>query len=157
MKYLVPRLCAEPGAAAWITTLDGTQLMRIETVPHGRAVGILVRSPDGEVLAAVQLLRRLARTEAVVELGGEQLATLSRQGSGRRGAVRVHCPAGDYDIAGDFDAWDFHVLLNASPVADVAPRKTDETSAHVETSDEEEQLPLLAMVLAVDLLVQASS
>lgn len=157
MKYRVPRLCAEPGAAGWITTLDEQQLMRIETVPHGRAVGVLVRSPDGEVLAAVQLLRRLARTEAVVELGSEQFATLSRQGSGRHGAVRVRCAAGDYDVAGDFDAWDFHVLLNASPVADVAPRKTDATSAHVETSDTEEQLALLAMVLAVDLLLRASS
>jgi len=69
----------------------------------------------------------------------------------------VRSALGDYDIAGDFDAWDFHVLLNASPVADVAPRKTDQASAHVETSDTEEQLPLLAMVLAADLLVHASS
>jgi len=157
MKYFVPRLCPEPGAANWITTRDEKQLMRIETVPHGRAIGVLVQSPDGEVLAAVQLLRRLARTEAVVELGGDQFATLSLQTSRRQGAVRVRSALGDYDIAGDFDAWDFHVLLNTSPVADVAPRKTDQTHAVVETSDTEAQLPLLAMILAVDLLVQAPS
>jgi hypothetical protein len=157
MKYLVPRLCAEPGASGWITTLDEQQLMRIETVPHGRAIGVLVQSPDGEALAVVQLERKLARTAAVVEIGGERFATLSFQSSRRQGAVGVRCAAGDYDVAGDFDAWDFHVLLNASPVADVAPRKTDRTRAVVETSDTEEQLPLLAMILAVDLLVRASS
>jgi hypothetical protein len=66
--------------------------------------------------------------------------------------VRVRSDAGDYDIAGDFDAWDFHILLDASPVADVAPRKTGDDTALVEISAHEEQLPLLAMVLAVDLL-----
>ena len=156
MKYRAPRLPAEPGGEGWITDLDGKRLMRVETVPHGRSLGAILSSEHGEPLAAARLKRTLTGTLAAIEAGGEPFATLALRGRKRNGAVRVRCASGDYDIAGDFEAWDFHVLLDASPVADVASRKTDPTAYLIETSDHEEQVPLLAMILAVDLLVQAA-
>jgi hypothetical protein len=157
VKYHVPRLRADPGAAGSITATDGTELLRVETVLDERSPGVVLRSPDGQPRATVRLERALMGTAAKVEVDGEYLATLSCRGGKPAGAVRVRSHAGDYDIAGDFDAWDFHVLLDASPVADIAPRKTEPDAALVETSDTEAQLPLLAMILAVDLLVQTSS
>ncbi|MBN1917377.1 MAG: hypothetical protein JW889_05665 [Verrucomicrobia bacterium] len=156
MRYRVPRLPAQPGAAVWITDLDESRLVRLETVPHGRSLAVLVGSEDGEGLAAIRLQRRLTGTTAAVELGGALFATLSLEGRKHKGAVRVRCEHGEYIIAGDFEAWDFHVLLNTSPVADVAPRRSEDGVALIETSDHEEQLPLLALILAVDLLVQAT-
>ena len=155
MKYRVPRLRTEPGGELWIADADGKRLMRIETVPYGRFFAVIVRSDEG-ALAAIRLRRALTGTVAEVEVAGEPFASLTLPAGGRSGAVRVRARAGDYDIAGDFAAWDFHVLLNASPVADVVPRKTDEETYLVETSDTEAQVPLLAMVLAVDLLVHAA-
>jgi hypothetical protein len=154
MKCRVPRLPTAPGAELWITDLDEKRLSRIETVPHGRALAVVVESDGGEPLADVRLRRKLTGTTAAVEIGGAPFAALSLQGPRRKGAVRVRCQAGDYIIAGDFEAWDFHVLLNTSPVAEVGPRRTEEAVALVEISDHEEQLPLLALILAVDLLVQ---
>jgi len=154
MKYRVPRLQAASAGEAAVTDLDGTPLMRIDVVPHGRSMAVVVQSGDGAPLATATLRQALTGKAVEVEIGGEAFATLSMRGPKARGAVRVRCRAGDYDIAGDFAAWDFHILLNASPVADVAPRKTGDATALVEISDHEAQLPLLALVLAVDLLVQ---
>ena len=156
MKYRVPRLPAAPASALWITDLDEKRLLRIETVRRGRSLAVAVRDEDGEALAAARLQRKLTGTTAAVEIGGTLFAAISLHGSKRRGAARVRCEAGEYIIAGDFEAWDFHVLLDTSPVAEVAPRRTEEAIALVETSDHEEQLPLLVLVLGVDLLVQAA-
>jgi len=156
MKYRVPRLPTAPGAELWITDLDEKRLIRFDKVSHGRSLAVPIRSEDGEALATVRLQRKPTGTAAAVEIGGTLFATISLHGSKRQGAARVRCEAGEYIIAGDFEAWDFHVLLNTSLVADVAPRKTEDAIALVETSDHEEQLPLLALVLAVDLLVQAA-
>jgi len=153
MKYAVPRLRPDPAATAWITDADGRRVMRIETVPHGRSFALILSDPDGDLLATIHPQRKLTRTIAQIEIPGELSATLSLH----RGAVEVHTGIGDYDVAGDFAAWDFHVLLNASPVADVARRPTDQATYLVETSDNENQLPLLAMILAVDLLTQTAN
>jgi len=156
MKYRVPRLPTEVAAERWITDLDENRVFRLETVPHGRALAVVVANEDGETLATVRVQRKLTGTAAAVEIGGALFAALALQGPKRKGSVRVRCEGDEYIIAGDFEAWDFHVLLNTSPVADVAPRRTEEAVALVETSEHEEQLPLLALVLAVDLLVQAA-
>ncbi len=150
MKYRVPHLGAAPDEALWIADADDTRLIRIETVPHGRARALILRSPDGDPLAAVHPRRTLAGTAVEIEVAGKPFARLAHKG---KDAVAVRARAGDYTIAGDFAAWDFHVLLNASPVADVSPRKTGRDTYLVETSDNEPQLPLLAIVLAVGLLV----
>jgi hypothetical protein len=152
MKYRVPRLRAAYAGDLAITDLDGTLLMRLDVVPHGRSLAVLVQSEDGTPLATAYPRHTLTGTAVEVEVGGSLFATLTMRGPKKQGAVRVRSDAGDYDIAGDFDAWDFHILLDASPVADVAPRKTGDDTALVEISAHEEQLPLLAMVLAVDLL-----
>jgi hypothetical protein len=157
MKYRASRLPAEPGAEGWITDLDGTRLMRVETVAHGRAVAVTLSSEGGEPLAEARLQRTLTGTVAVIEVGGQTFATLGLRGTKRDGALRVRAASGAYDIAGNFEAWDFHILLDTSPVADVAPRKTDATTYLIDTSDHEEQVPLLAMILATDLLVQATT
>jgi hypothetical protein len=164
MKYRVPRLPTAPGADLWVTDLNEHRILRLETVTHGRALAVVVANEDGETLATVRVQRKLTGTTAAVEIGGTLFATLALQGPKRKGAVRVRCRAGEYIIAGDrageyiiagdFEAWDFHVLLNTSPVAEVGPRRTEEAVALVETSDHEEQLSLLALILAVDLLVQ---
>jgi hypothetical protein len=154
MKYRAPRVPAEPGGEGWITDLDGKRLMRIETVSRDRSLGVILLSDRGELRAAARLQRTLTGTVAKVEVAGCAFATLGLRGRKRAGAVRVRAAPGDYDIAGDFAAWDFHVLLDASPVADVASRKTDATAYLIETSDTEAQVPLLALILATDLLVQ---
>jgi uncharacterized protein YxjI len=153
MKYLVPRLRPAPDEPLWITSDDGARLMQIETAAHGRASELILQDADGDALAVVRIRRRLGGPVAEVEIEGRTFARLGRP---RKGAVAVRAEAGDYDIAGDFADWDFSVLLNTSPVADVAPRRTGEATYLVETSDHEDQAPLLAMVLAVDLLVQAA-
>ena len=155
MKYRVPRLRAASAGEPAITDLDGTLLMRLDVVPHGRSMAVVVQSEDGAPLATVTPRHALTGKAVDVEIGGATFAALSMRGLKAQGAVRVRSDAGDYDIAGDFAAWDFHILLNTSPVADVAPRKTGDDDALVETSDHEEQLPLLALILAVDLLVGA--
>jgi len=153
MKYVVPRLSPDPAAAAWIADNDGHRVMRIETVAYGRSFAVILYDPDGDLLATIHPHRKLTRTIAQIEIPGELSAALSLH----RGAVEVHTGIGDYDIAGDFAAWDFHILLNASPVADVTRRPTDQATYLVEASDNEEQLPLLAMILAVDLLTQTAN
>ena len=152
MKYRVPHLGTAPDEELWIADADDSRLIRIETVPHGRALALVLRAPDGDPLAAVHPQRAFTGTAVEVEVAGGPFARLTRKGPG---AVAVRAHAGAYTIAGDFAAWDFHVLLNTSPVADVSPRRTGGDAYLVETSDNEPQLPLLAIVLAVDLLVQA--
>ena len=149
MKYRVPRFSPDPPTDQWITDLDGTRLMRIEIVPHGSAFGVVLRDCENSPLAAVTVRRGFLKTTIEVEVAGEPFAQLRLQ----RGAVGVRARTGDYIIAGDFAAWDFHVLLNTSPVADLAPRQTGQDTCLVETSDHEAQAPLIAMVLAVDLLL----
>ena len=150
MKYRVPRLSPDPPTELWITDLGDAPLMRIETVPHGNAFGVVLRDCENTPLAAVTVRRGPFKTTAEVEVAGEPFAQLRL----KRGAVRVRTRTGDYIIAGDFAAFDFHVLLNTSPVADIAPRQTEHHTYLLETSDHESQAPLIAMVLAVDLLLQ---
>jgi hypothetical protein len=150
MRYLVPRLGPAPEGPLWITGDDGARLMQIAPAPLGRTPEIVLQDSDGDALAVVHIRRRLGGPVAEVEIAGRAFARLATP---RKGAVAVRAEAGDYDIAGDFAAWDLSVLLNTSPVADVAPRRTGETTCLVETSDHEDQAPLLAMILAVDLLV----
>lgn len=158
MKYLVPRLRVSPkssSAELWITDTDGARVMRIEVAPDDREYVVIILDTDGDVAAIVSTRRHLGGTVAEVGSEGRTFARLARPRKGA-GAVSVRTATGDYDIAGDFAAWDFSVLLNASPVADVVPRKTGDNTYLIEISDHEDQAPLLATVLAVDLLVQAA-
>jgi len=152
MKYLVPRLRVTTDEALWITADDGERCLRVETVPHGRSVTALVRAPDDALVAAAYPERKLMGSVVNIEVGGTPFATLSFRGPRSDGAVHVRARAGEYLVAGDFEVWDFHVLLNTSPVADVRPCRTGEKTCLVEMSDNEAQAPLLAIVLGVDVL-----